>query len=59
MRGSAQLVSDMSSPAALRAAWQGNFQSPVHPQDQEAVCWSFVPPLTGSPDDALAKTRLS
>ncbi len=30
MRGSAQLVSDRSSPAALRAAWQG-LSSPVHP----------------------------
>jgi hypothetical protein len=44
MRGSAQPVSDMSSPVALRAARQGDFPSPVHPQDQEAA-----QPLIGSP----------
>jgi hypothetical protein len=31
MRGSAQLVSDVSDPAALCAAWQGDVSSPVHP----------------------------
>jgi hypothetical protein len=31
MRGSAQLVSGRPKPAALRAAWEGDFLSPVHP----------------------------
>jgi hypothetical protein len=54
MRGSAQLVSDVSSPAALRAAWQGNFRSPVHPLDQEAAL-----PLVGSPHPSIDGSDLS
>lgn len=44
MRGSAQPVSGRPKPAALRAAWQGNLRSPVHPLNQEAAL-----PLFGSP----------
>lgn len=43
MRGSAQSFSGCPAQAARRAAWQGEFLSPVHPLSHNKCGWTDPP----------------